>query len=776
MKRIIFLIFIIVLITGCKEKETTDITVDQVEIKEVQGMTVIEEVGMKNVFSSAKNNIPSGGGFFFDKGIVDQTYFDKFFIFNGRVYFLSIGFHPEIKSGYDFAYLNSYDLNGEYANFVLIDPVNEDAAVKFVWYDSQGNLIIIEELDYVYTLSKFTESGELLFSVELGDIIGSSKIMAMVIGSDADNIYIADNDNKVTVFSPDGKMLWQTTAENEAINIVSAHGKTPILKMYDAYTSAVRYQYIDVESEKLTDIEMPHKGMYFFVHSNIAYGEGYDYYHASESGVYGYDIASNTLTKVLDWVNSDLIFSQMRMITVISPETIFYGELDLSDYRYRTSMLKHIPNDQLPDKTYISIGCITGINDEYLTKVIAEFNRKSTEYRLTLTNFFPRDGVSTESHLRLNNAIASGNAPDLLYINHNIPMLTYTKNGLFADINDYLTDEPVLSANLLPFVTESAEINGVLPQMITKFRVQTLMAKTKNFVGKTGWSIGNTLGMYKSLPNGVTLTYELSRNFLNDYVIDNIVSECIDYTNGTSDFNKQGFRDYIELYGLLPEYFDYRSAGDYNEFTKENIAKCRNDEMILGAKSTICNVLTYMNEIRLNFRDENSTVIGFPTMDGNKSGDYIEANGFAILNTSKNKDGAWEFIKHCLSDEFTTRSSSLFVMLPTRSSLRIYNDWYEGQYQYYTDLTLEADTMSSISNFDYETIYGPGILELIDDEWSAEFTSYIEKIDNYVYKDIDVVNIINDELSTYVNTTKSIDDTIKAIQSRVSIYMSEMWG
>ena len=767
MKRIIFLIFIILLITGCKEKETTDITVDQVETKEIQGITIIEEVGMKNVFSSTRLNFSSGGGFF---TLYDC---DKCFILNGRIYFGVSAWKPEIRQGYYSVFLNSYDFNGENEKSVLINPINDDADIKFMWYDSEYNLITIEEHEYVYTLAKFDEFGELIFSIELNEITDNKEIVSMVIGGEEDNIYIATPD-KIIVFSNDSKLIWQTAIDFTALQLSSAHGKTPILKMREPNNTA-RYQYIDVQNKKLTNIEMPHQSSDFFIQSYIMYGEGNDYYYIHTNGVYGYDIASNTLTKALDWNNSDLIFSQMRMFAVISPKKMFIGESDLSDYKDKTYLLNYIHDNQLPDKKYISIGYIYPFDDDYLNKAVSDFNKYNDEYRLTLTNFYPRDGVSTEYHLRLNNAIAAGNAPDILYINSMIPMLAYTKNGLFDNINDYLADAPVLSANLLPFVTESAEINGVLPQIITKFRINTLMGKTKNFANKTRWSIKDMLELHKSLPDDVTLTYELTRNFLTTYVLDNIVSKCVDYINGICDFDVQGFRDYIELYELLPEYFSTAGVGDLTAFRKDNYAKCRNDEMVVGAMSRISNVLTYTHEKILNFRDEDVTVIGFPTMDGNTSGDYIEANGFAILNTSKNKDGAWEFIKHCLSDEFTTRSSSLFVMLPTKSSLRIYNDWYEGQYVYFPDNRLTAESIANI-DFDYEAAYGTGILERINDAWIGEFNSYLETIDNYVYRDKDIVNIINDELSAYVNTTKSIDDTIKAIQSRVSIYMSEMWG
>jgi ABC-type glycerol-3-phosphate transport system substrate-binding protein len=339
----------------------------------------------------------------------------------------------------------------------------------------------------------------------------------------------------------------------------------------------------------------------------------------------------------------------------------------------------------------------------------------------------------------------------------------------------FLADEPELKENLLPFVTDSVDINGVLPQMITKFTVNTLIGKTKNLGDGIGWSIGDMLEMYKSLPDDVILSYELSQYLLQNYVLDNIISECVDYINGTCDFNKQGFKDYIELYSLLPEYFDVWQIRDYTQFQKDNYAKCRNDEMLLGAVSSIGNVITYVNEIRLYFRDEEVNIIGFPTMNGDTGGDYINSNGFSILNTSKNKDAAWEFIKFCLSDEFAERSTNLFMMIPTTDAMKIYNDWFRKQYIYYSDNKLDFEYSSS-EDFDFEAVYGSGLLEQINDEWIDEFNTYLDTVDHYVYKDRDVANIVNEELSAYVNSNKSIDATINAIQSRVSIYMSEMWG
>lgn len=766
MKKFIILMSIMMLIliifSSCEEEEATG----EISVSEDQGMTIIEKVGMNNVFSTTQITLQKGCSF------THIDFNDRYFIIDTRIYFAAEYMDKENPDpDAFFSYLQSYDLDGENEEMILITPINEGAYVRFLWCDSNLNRIIIEELDYKYILSKYSSSGKVLFSVELSDIIKNKTILSMGIGDEDDNIYIACSD-LITVFSNDGKMVWQIAPDDTVLQIVTAHGKTPILRLC-GYGNMIKYQYINTETRSITDIEIPQQ-MYAYMQSYIAYGEGDDYYHVNKDGVYGYEIASNTLTKIMDWTNSNLMFSQMKMLAIITPEIMLMAELDSTDYMNKLYILNHVPDYEIPIKTYISIGYVTLLDDAYLTQAVSDFNKNNDEYRITLTNFYPREG-GLDPLLRLNNEIASGNAPDILYINSSLSPLMYAKNGLFVDLYEYLDKDPELRENLLSFVTESVELNGILPQMITKFKIRTLIGKTENLDGKTSWSMSDMLMKYKSLLNNTIFSYDISRNWLKTYVLDGLIAECLDYDNAVCDFNKQGFKDYIELYKLLTENFDSTEyVNDYMQFKINNFGRCRNNEMLLSS-STISNVYTYMDEIILNFRDEEVSIIGYPTMFGDASGDYIEANGFSILSTSENKDAAWEFIKFTLSDYFTSRCTSLFEIIPTKRAIDIINDWYEGQYIYYADNNIER-VGSSFLIKDAETKYGPGIQEQINDEWITKFNTYLDTINNYVYKDINVINIVDDEVSVYVNSNKSTDDTIKAIQSRVLIYMSETWG
>jgi len=277
MKKIIllFIVLILILISGCNEKNTATKYSYNDDTKDSQEMTVIEETGMKYVFGSKRIMMPAGSLFY------TADYFDRSFVLNDRIYFAMEFFDKSVKYGYAFAYFYSYDFNGENEELLLINPINENAEIKFMWYDSEYNLIIIEEFDYQYTMTRFDVSGEIIFSFELNDIVDSSAILSMVIGDENENIYIATSDNKVTVFSKDGEISGRISTEYNVIQLSSALGKTPILKTRDS-NGSVKFQYVILDSLTLKDIEMPHT-MLDYRSNYVFYGKGHDYYHVSYS-------------------------------------------------------------------------------------------------------------------------------------------------------------------------------------------------------------------------------------------------------------------------------------------------------------------------------------------------------------------------------------------------------------------------------------------------------------------------------------------------------------
>ena len=462
----------------------------------------------------------------------------------------------------------------------------------------------------------------------------------------------------------------------------------------------------------------------------------------------------------------------MRILTfgVISPDKMLLIQFDYSVAYTTFTILDRLNDDKITKKIYLSIGYINPYSDAYLEGIVYNFNKDNDKYRITTKNYYSQYD-ELDPMLRLNNDIAAGNSPDIIYMNDYLSILNYSKNDMFADLNDYLDDD--LKNNLLPIAKDSI-INNKLYQMITNFSVTTLMGKTDNIGENNAWSFHDVINLYNQSPENNVLSLEFTKFHLTNYILPYLIPYYVDYNNGVCDFNKQDFKEFIELYKIVPETYLGYNLPDFENTTEYLSSLYRNDEVLIGSVSGI-DVSSFIMEKGRYFRDDEVTDIGYPTPDGENHCDIINAKGFSILNTSVNKETAWEFIKYCLSDDYA--EISVFEggnIIPTITGIEFTNSKYRDMYIYATDdfKTLLHSKMID----DVESQYGSGVYLHINDEVIDEFNNYLFSLNNYTHKDKDVVNIITEELSALANSNKSIDDTIKAIQSRVSIYMSEMWG
>jgi len=795
MKRLLLIALTLLLIFTACEKETTDTAthtpISKAEETTATEMTIIEEAGMKNVFAETETNLNFKVSFLRDY----TRYYDNMFIMDGRVYVAADRIKkdpdPDINistnlsrrtddyEGHynEYSRLLSFDFNGENMEIREVTQVNPDvkASIRFMWYDSEYNQITIEDYNFGYTLHKRTFDDEMIFSIQLDDMFGEELLLSMVIGED-DNIYIS-NHYKLLIISKDGEILKFIESAGSWVldnfyifSVGSAHGKKPIFTMYDGINAV--YRYYDWETDSFIPIEMPliDDPSNFNITTNygiIMYGEGYDYYYLNNVGIYGYDIESNTLTKVLDWMNSDITANETYGIIPVSAEKMARVYIEGGGYERMYSILNRVPDDEIPEKTYLSIGYIDSRSNNYLTRAVLNFNANNDFFRITMTNYYNADSEADPA-VRLNAAIAGGNAPDILFVNDYLPMLSYSNKDMLVDMNEFLNEYEGLRENLLPFVTKAA-IRNKLTYMPTGFTVNTLIGKTANVGDKVNWTFTDILEMYKS---GKTITHDLSKEFLYTYSLDKIIADCVDYTAASCDFNKQGFKDFVELMKLLPDSYDITQdyGENYMQIHRDRYEAHRKDEILL-ISNNVFSLPEYVDPIIYNFRDASTTAIGYPTINGDVRGDYVNTSGFSILNSSENIDVAWQFIMYCLSDHFAGFTLSNGYNVSTSSGIDTCNGKYYGL------MTSRVyDDFNNVGKDSAAFVNGVDGINITYNEWFDEFNDYIKYVENYVPKDNDIRKIIMDELSAYYGADKSVDEVIKIIQSRVSVYLSEMWG
>lgn len=744
MKHFIIIILCVIILCGCEKEEVSE------------QITPTEYTEISNIFSSDRIS------FEYDFMFIRENHMNNIFTIDDQIYVTAERvIYGNDDDYYVQLYLLTYDSNGNMIKSFNIVPTDEDSTVVFMRYDSNYDSITIEELNYYYTLYKKTSDGTVIFSKPI-DI---NNIFSMVIGEN-DSIYIAGK-NKVIIYSNDGELICSIDISNQLANISSAHGKKPILKLSGNGNKAI-YKYINIETKSLDDIEMPVSETVYIDESNILYGKGFDYYFYDKDCLYGYNIKNNVTVKVLDWIQSDINTKLIKSFCILSPEKMAMVANE-SDKSY-LFILNSVPEDEVEVKKTITLGWISAYDNQYLNEVITYFNKNNSKYRIVPINYYSED-YGDNSYQKLNLEIAAGNEPDLLYVNGSIPMLNYINKDMFVDLNAYIDSEPELKNDLLPFVLENPKINNKLPQLITSFIAQTLVTKSKNIKNGEYLSIKKLSEIYRTLPNDVLLLNNSSREYIKSFYIYNTIPECVDYDNGACNFNTREMRYFLELVKIL-------SGSNSNTSIFESYDKAKDDEVYF-IDSLIYNYTFYLSCVKRPFMPEDSNTVGYPTGAGSKRGDYISSNGFSIFNTSKDKGAAWEFIKGCLSEDFYKRHLNSKVTLTTRSGVRyqVTSNTRDRKYTYLQiiGVGIGGYVTTNDNAINFEEKYGRGVLYNTEDLVN-EYMSYIETINNFVYYDDTITNIINEELSTYLGSDKSIDSTIKAIQSRVSLYMSETWS
>lgn len=137
--------------------------------------------------------------------------------------------------------------------------------------------------------------------------------------------------------------------------------------------------------------------------------------------------------------------------------------------------------------------------------------------------------------------------------------------------------------------------------------------------------------------------------------------------------------------------------------------------------------------------------IGWPTVDGSNGTDIRLIQAVGINKVSKNIEGCWEFVKFLLKNPILENNTS---GMPTYAPL-------------------VARTLKMLNS-------GGQKLKTTEEDMKIVMNLASES-ESLTYYDEEVMNIILDESSAFIQGNVSAHETAKRIQSRVSLYMKEQY-
>ncbi len=541
-----------------------------------------------------------------------------------------------------------------------------------------------------------------------------------------------------------------------------ARGDGTFLMMY--YDDSWTKQYVatyDPQTDAVGQSSEIPSSMAWGGYNTISAGTSSDLIYTNTRGVYTYKIGDADVTEKMNFVNSDVNIADFSSLVELT-DTSFIGIFrETYEDGMEAGLFTYVDPKDIPDKSVLVLAA-NYIDGDIKQKVV-EFNRSNEKYRITLKEY---DSYNTyddyqAGYTQLNNDITSGNMPDIL-LTDGLPTENYVAKGLLADIGKLMEeDEEISQIEFVQSVLDAYSVDGKLYYVIPYFRASTMIGKESIVGDRTSWTMEDMKQLQAELPEGTRMLGEMTRESFMSTVMDYCGADFIDVASGKCNFDSQSFIDLMEFARELPETLE---EPEYSEdYWRDYETQYRDNRTIL-AYLYISDLRSVNYSINGNFGEEVS-YIGFPTESG--MGAYVAAGeSFAISAKSSYTEGAWEFLRYYLTDEY---QSELSWGLPIQMKYFMEDAQEATQKPYYLD-----ENGNKVEHDDYYYINGEDILlEPMTQAQVDKLVNYIFSINNCYYSNTDITNIINEEMPSYFSGQKSAQEVAKIIQSRAQIYVNE---
>lgn len=634
-----------------------------------------------------------------------------------------------------------------------------------VVYDNEGNEDGVYEDKYYFF--KVNEKGEELFSIFLNDLPQVTEVREedwFYVGSlmcFEDDIIIRIMD-QYFVFDKEGNFRKILKGEEEKplsdVNLIPLeNGKLACLSYEEegCYTG-----FVDPETGAVSQLEKLPGASYDYT----AYaGIGYDLYLVNSYGVFGYNIGDDGMTKLMDYVDSDLGVYEIYNVLPVN-EREFWGTYeDMELGRSCLGLFSKVDPADVKDRETITLAC-TGVNWDIRTNIV-KFNKTNEKYRISIQDYYSlysSDADYMAGINRLNADIVSGKVPDILILSNDMPVSSYVSKGLFEDLKPYIEQDPELDINdYMPNIIEAFSVDGKLHCLVPYYTISTLIAKTSDVGKERGWTIQDVNDLMASKPEGTQFLTYADRNTMLMQCMSLAGNQFIDWTGGKCNFESEGFVEMLEFLKQFPEQVD---DGMYTDEYWENYDSMWRDGKVVAQIYSAGNFRD-INYVAKGTFGEPVTMIGFPSSNEDGSA-IVPGLEFAIASKSSHKEGAWEFLRYYLSDEY---QESIRYGFPL--SVKYLDIMAEKATRRPTYTNEEGE---EVETDDY--IYIDGMEVKLDPMTKEEADRFKEELYGFrqVYSyDENLIQIVQEETAAYFSGQKSAKDVSHIVQSRAQIYVNE---
>ena len=593
-----------------------------------------------------------------------------------------------------------------------------------------------------------------------------NKILPMADGSV--NLLINGDKAGIMSINSDGTFAGEKSLPNGADVIAKSNdivvkedGSFIIIYYNDDWSKMYMTDY-DINTDTVgQESELP-ESLMWNGYNTLTAGVATDIVYTNSNGVYGFNVGEEQPVQIMSYINSDLNTNNISNIIVLDETHFIAFYYDRTDGVNKGAFFTKKNPEDIPDKQVL---VLAGSYVPYEMKVrIINYNKSSDQYRIVVKeyeSYNTRDNYNA-SYTQLNNDIISGNMPDILIADTMLPVENYISKGLIADVGKLIErDEELSQVEFMQNVFDAYSVDGKLYYIIPSFNVQTLVAKTAMVGDRDSWTMQEFQEFVNSLPEGTEAIGELTRSWFMSMVMQYCGSEFVDASDGKCNFNSPEFISILEYAKTLPEVLpDDYYEGDY---WMNYDSQYRENRSVL--MQCYISSLRDMNMTMNGYFGEDVNFVGFPTATGN--GTVVSGDSTYVLSSkSKNLEGAWDFIRYYLTEEY---QESLEWCFPVVKSVFDEKAKEALGRPYWID-----ENGNKVEYDNYFDINGESVmLEPLNQEQVDQLIDVVTSANRRYYYNTDIENIISEESAAFFEGQKSAQEVAQIIQSRAQVYVDE---
>ncbi len=371
-----------------------------------------------------------------------------------------------------------------------------------------------------------------------------------------------------------------------------------------------------------------------------------------------------------------------------------------------------------------------GVSDLGILNAALRFNSTNEDYRVEYEFIGSGHELSQQEILEL----VLQDSPDIVYT-PSLPQNSIDA-GLFVDLLPYIdADESISREDFIEPVLKSMIRKGGLYELLTQVDLLSLSVRAELFPNREDWTMDYVEEMIANRPAGEPVYFwHRDQEYMLDMLCRISSGEYVDWEAGTCSFDEGGFARLLQFVKDTP-------------YTAEAATPALM-EPIMGIGSSVA--------LSRNFFQGDYEYAGFPGTSGN--GSYFtdsaqySKNGYGIMASSQHKEAAWDFLRLVLLPENQEYGLDLSFGIPV------------------TKAAFEVQLEKNI----YEDVMFPEYSFTRED--ADKLRELVYSTEKMARKDDTLTEIISSEASAYFAGDKSLEDTVRNIQSRASIYVAEQAG